>query len=474
MRKTLLYLLVIVLCSCDVKPRYIRPDEEPPITWRLETNEMHDAANFRWWEQFGDPVLNELILRALDNNNDLKVAAARVYEFYNQYYVALSFLFPEVVGDGHTQRTEYSSATPLAPPSKFRFINDYQATLNLFWELDFWGRLRNASEAAYAEFLSQVYNRRTVVLTLVSNVASNYVLLRQYDKQLEISKETLVSRQEAYKIALARFESGQTSEMEVKQAISEVDVAAVQIRNFEILVFQQEDLLSVLLGENPHSIIRGAGLDELNMPLSVPVGLPSDLIEQRPDITSAEQKLIAANALIGFERANFLPKFSLTGYYGSESSDLHDLLTGKAVISQIAANMRQLIFDAGRTLHRVQAADYVKEEAIYTYLQTILVAFQQVNDALIFHKKSLEIEEIDQERVATLKDYLRLAKLQYDNGHVDYLTYLDAERNLFRAQLELAQDRGNTFISLIDLYKALGGGWVIDADYMRERCPTEN
>jgi len=459
----LLGLLIIFITGC-FRPHYERPKIHAPETWRLQINGGSTLCNFRWWEQFQDPVLDQLIIRALHHNYDLKVAIARVFEYYARFGIVRSELYPTINANGIYTRTEASLEVPLPPPPQLRTTNDYELFLNLSWELDFWGRIYSATEASYAEMLSQVQARRAVVMTVVSAVATSYIRLRQLDAQFLISKKTLDSRLESLKLAQIRFSLGETSEMEVKQAESEVEIAAIAMIAFEREIPKEENLLSILLGENPHAIMRGRTIEAFQYPPTIPAGIPSDVLTRRPDIVEAEDILIAANARITEARALLFPQITLTGLYGWESDHLSRLVTSPAEMWQYGISAVQYIFDAGRRMYGIYEAEEVANEALYTYIQTILTAFREVDDALITYRKDRELVNEHQRQVAILIDYLRLVQLRYREGEVDYLNVLDAERSLFNAQLDTVQAQADSFIAVVQLYNALGGGWVIDAD----------
>lgn len=373
--------------------------------------------------------------------------------------------FPFITGKVAYNKFRVSDALlfPL-PPNIRRSYNDYLAFFALNWELDFWGRISGASEEAYAELLSQVEARRAVVLTLVSSIANAYITLRKLDSLLEISKKTLDSRIESLKLAINRFELGETSELEVKQAEAEVEIAAISALEFERAIPQQENLLSVLIGENPSSIERGRSIETFEYPQSIPAGLPSDLLVRRPDIVEAEDLLIAKNAEVTHARALFFPQIILTGKYGSESILLKNFLSSPAEFWQYGISALQILFDAGKTRYQVEAAKAEREEALAAYRQTILIAFKEVNDGLVACKMNQELVIERQKQVKVLSDYLKLATLRYQEGEVDYLNVLDAERSLFDAQLSQTEAYANNFTAVVQLYSALGGGWVDDAD----------
>ena len=332
------------------------------------------------------------------------------------------------------------------------------------------GKIRSGSDAALAQLLSQEDARRTVILTLVGNVASAYVLLRQYDKQLEVSQRTLKSRTESFEIAKLRYLGGLTSELEAKQAEAEMDVAKASVLQFQLAIAIQENLLSILVGHPPGEIPRGPLLDTLALSPSVPAGIPSELLEQRPDILQAEHNLIAANAEIGVARAAFFPNISLTGSYGNESTALKNLFTGNTSTWIYGVTILQEIFTGGRLTGNLKVVESIKWQAYYQYCQTVLEAFKEVDDSLVSYQISRDLFEVQKRRSDALKETLHLANLQYSNGQVDYLNVLDSERSLFNAQLDMVGAQGDTFLSFVDLYTSLGGGWVIEADNLVTDC----
>ncbi len=466
--------LLFLFSGCNFAPRYTQPELNLPTSWRTESAESTMISNVRWWETFEDSVLNQLIQIALENNKDLQVAIWRVREFYAQYQVVRSSLFPEIdLGAGALKQRVSPNANTLTPGTN-PISPLYDLGFNLSYEVDFWGKIRNESFAAFSEYLAQIENRRTVILTLVGGVAGAYILLRQLDLQYIIALKTFESRKESLQIARYRFEGGLTSEIDVAQAASVYEEALAQVKLYEIQIPQQENLLSVLLGQSPSDILRGKSIDELTLPNEVPTGLPSDLLTRRPDILRAENNLIAANAQIGVARAAFFPQISLTGIYGWESLELHNLLTKGARMWQMGSNLMQVLFSGGRLTGQLKVAKAKKEELVYTYQQTILNALREVDNALIAHKKSKEIANVESARVNDLKLYLELAWERYYEGETQYLTVLDAERQLFAAQITLAQAQSEQFLTLVDLYKALGGGWVIDADQQGIQSSTHS
>ncbi len=459
------YLLVCVLLTgCNFAPRYQRPCmEETPPCWRFENDGGSTCDNVRFWEELGDPVLDALIVQALENNKDLKTAMWRVCEYYGRFEIANSARFPQINSQGSVLKERFPESS-FFPPGFDPITPNYQYLFSLAYEIDFWGRVRNTSKAAFEELLAQVENRRTVVLTLVSEVANSYLRLRELDRELEISYATERDREEYVKIARMRFLGGLTSEIELEQAISVLEETRADIVALQTKIPLEENLLSLLLGESPTCIVRGCAINQFCLPPCIPAGLPSDLLERRPDIMAAENELIAANARIGVARAEFFPKISLVGTFGGESFKFNQLFNKPARAWSLGAEYMQAIFTGGRLTGQVKTAVAVRQELLYTYEQTILTAFKEVSDALISHTNSLELVEVEKKRVAAVAEYLKLAWLRYYDGQTDYLTVLDAERQLFRAEIALARAQADIFLSLVDIYKSVGGGWVWEAD----------
>ena len=465
MRKLLiLTLIALALSGCAVGPNYVRPAVDTPPAWRITDAEAKDVANTAWWGQFNDPVLDNLIHSALQENLDLQIASARVDEFAGRYGFVRADLFPQVGANataGRQQTTQETGNT--LPPGTNLTLNNYSATLNAGWELDVWGRIRRATEAARAELVASEEGRRAVILSLVGAVAGSYVNLRDLDRQLEIAKETAKTRGESLGIFQLRFESGFTSEVEYVQVKSQYEEALAVIPAVEKAITLQENALSVLLGRNPGPIPRGKTIDQLMLPV-IPAGLPSDLLTRRPDILRAEQNLIAANARIGVAKAAYYPAISLTGFFGVASTDLSNLFTGPAQVWSYSAPITMPIFTAGKIAGDVQAAEAIQRQALAGYRQAIQGAFREVDDALADQARTREQLAAQARQVEALRKYVELAQLRFDNGYASYLEVLDAERSLFNVQLSYTQNQGVLFQALINLYKAMGGGWVTEAD----------
>jgi len=456
--------LCLTMCGCMVGPDYRRPEVETPQTWRFAEKESKEVVNTAWWEQMGDPVLNELIEISIRENKDLRIAAARVEEFRGRYAITRAPLFPQIGagasagGERITQlgQTPLSSAT--TNPSENYLVNFFAS-----WEIDIWGKLRRATEAARADLIATEEGKRGIILSLVTSVAGAYVNLADLDKQLEIARRTAKSREESYRIFTLRFQGGYVSNLELSQVKSQYEQALATIPAIEKAIAQQEDALSLLLGRNPGPIQRGKNIDTLGLPV-VPAGLPSELLERRPDIRQAEQQLISANAQIGVAKAQFFPSINLTGLFGWESIRLSKLFTGPARIWTYAASASQPIFMGGAISEGVKTARAIREEALFNYQKSIQNAFRDVEDALIDQKRTREQLDAQARQVEALRTYAATARLRYENGYTSYIEVLDAERSLFDAELAYTQTKGGLFQALINLYKAGGGGWVISLE----------
>lgn len=463
LRMTCILLPLAAFVSCTLYPRYERPSLESSDEWRdpLPTD---DAVEISWWKQFQDPVLNELIEEALLANQDILAAISRVDQFKADLGIANSRFYPQLVGQAAAERQQVSKALKNTSNILFPVFNALSTVFQPSYYADIWGEVRSSSESAYHEWIGSIQARRAVVLAVVTSVASTYVQLRQFDSQLIVSRETLKTRTEAYNLAKIRHELGLTSLLEVEQAIAEMEIAEVQVEQFQIAIALAENLLSNLLGQTSKKIPRGLDLNHLSMPPSVPACVPANIVCQRPDVLAAEERLIAANARIGIAWAQFFPQLNLLGAIGAQSSIASNFFTNAAKVFEIGATVLQEIFTGGRLTSNVDLADAVKLELLHVYLAAVLTAFQEVNDALTSHKLFLELVQTQKIRVDATKQYLYLSNLRYQEGEVDYLTFLDAERQYFQAQLDYEETVGNSFVSYVRIYQALGGPWVTEAD----------
>jgi len=447
-----------------VGPNYERPAVDAPQRYRFEDAQARETSNVTWWRLFGDTELDRLIGMALAENKSVLIAAARVEEFYGRYGVQRGQQFPQVGLSADAGRQRVSRVSTPAIPEPAGVTGDfYSIDLGVSFELDLWGRLRRATEAARADLLAAEENRRTVILSLVSAVATSYVNLLSLDRQLDIAQRTASLRGESLRIFDLRFKGGVISEMELQQVRSEYETALAAVPALAKQVAQQENGLSVLLGRNPGSVTRGGVLEKLALP-AVPAGLPSELLERRPDIRQSEQQLAAANARIGVAKAAFYPTISLTGLLGVASAGLSNLFTGAARTWTYAAALNQPIFTGGTLTGQLLVSEAQQRQALYAYQQAIQTAFGEVEDSLVDQAKTRDQLAAQQRQVEALGRYAQLARLRYDNGYTSYIEVLDAERSLFQSQIQVAQAQAQLHFALINLYKALGGGWVDDAE----------
>ena len=453
-------LLAVPLSACMVGPDYRRPEVDVPASWRLGATEAQQISNIAWWDQFQDPVLSNLVRTALARNKDLAIATANVDQAVAQYGIVRSAQFPLVSGGASATRERSSANAPVRGGQTFA---DYGVNLSASFELDIWGRLRRATESAQASLLASEQGKGTVVLTVVSTIASGYIQLRALDRQLEIAQRTSQSLGEAARLQRVRFEEGAVPESDFQQAESQYREAVARVPELEREIAQQENFISVLLGHNPGPIERGRDIDTLLFP-AVPEALPASLLERRPDIREAEQNLVAANANIGVAKAAYFPDISLTGLLGLESAQLSNLFRGPSRVWSFGAGVVQPIFNAGRIRSQVAQAEALQRQALYTYEKSIISAFQDVENALIDRTKFEQVRDEQVKNVAALRRFRDLAELRYKEGATIYLEVATAEQSLFIAQLALVATQSQLFQSYANLYKAMGGGWVEEAE----------
>lgn len=453
MRNTSLILLLVLLTGCSIGPDYVRPDFKSPAQWTIEYQSAVDLANTRWWQQFGDPVLDSLIETSIRGNLDLKSATAKVEQYLGVLDTTRSQMFPQITAGFAPSAYRASGVT----------TESYQATLNASWEIDLWGKIRRSTEAAQAQILSSEAGRRTVLMTVVSNVAGGYLTLRGLDRQLEIAQATEKIYADSLRLFQLRFNYGSISQLELSQAESQYESARQSIPVYQSQIRQQENLLSLLLGKTPGAIPRGKPLDQL-IPVGIPEGLPSTLLERRPDIIQAEQMLIAANANIGAAKAAYFPRISLTGLLGVASNDLGTLFGSGTGIWSAGGQLVAPLLNFGQISGQVKQAEALQQQMLYQYQTTILTSFREVEDALVKNLKGREQLESLKRQVKALEEYVRISRLQFEAGTANYLQVLDAERSLFTGRLNLAQTNYDLLVAVISVYKAMGGGWVSEAD----------
>lgn len=449
-----------MLVGCAVGPKYHRPAVPTPATFRdaaLASQQQAQAASYAdlpWWQVFQDPKLQELIRTALKNNYDLQLATERINGARAQVAVTRSSLFPQVSANAN-----FIGGKENVAQSRFNFLI---LAGDAAFQLDFFGRLRRATEAARAQLLATEDARQTVILTLVSDLASDYFTLLQLDLQFQITRQTVNTQTDSVKLTQLRLDRGVATKLDVLQAQQVLDTANVQIPDLERQIAQEEDAISILLGDYPHDVARGLPLVEQALPPEVPPGLPSSIIERRPDIREAEAILIASNAEIGVAKAQFFPQIALTGTGGGSfgrSSAFSSLMASQVGIWSYGAQVSQPIFTGGALRGNLRLAKSENQQAVIAYRQTIQRAFGDVSDALIGYEKLHQVRLRQQETVSDLEETVRISTLRYRGGTTTYLEVLDGQRSLYSAELALAVARGEEYRSLVQLYKALGGGW---------------
>ncbi len=463
MRKLAPSAFALLLIGCSVGPKYQKPAIDTPAAYRGEapgqaaTNaSAQSLGNETWSQVFQDPVLQQLIRTALQQNYDVQIAATRVQQAQAQLGITRANQFP-MVGAGVQALSERNPKISNAfPPYE---ANYGQIDLAVIWNLDFWGKYRHETEAARATLLASEWGRRAVLTSVVSSVATEYFQLRELDLALQISKDTLTSRQDSLRLTNVLASNGSASTLDVRQSEQLVYTAAETIPDLERQIAQQENALSILLGKNPSAIPRGRPLTEQATFPGVPAGLPSELLERRPDIREAEENLIAANAQIGVARAAYFPNISLTGTAGLESYALNRLFTGSAGLWNAAGSLAQPVFEAGGLHSGVRLAQAQEQQLLLNYKQMIVTAFQQVADALVAYQKDREFREQQELLTSAAQDTDHLSTMLYKNGGASYLQVLTSETNYFAAELNLARAQLNERLSLVQLYNALGGGW---------------
>jgi NodT family efflux transporter outer membrane factor (OMF) lipoprotein len=463
----LVAVLLVLLAACTVGPTYQRPQLPAPEHFRapepLPETKAASLADLKWFEVFNDPKLQDLIRVALVQNYDLRDAVTRIEAARANLGITRSQQYPNFAAGGSVEinRLSRNGETPLPAellPSQNR--NFGQAALGLLsFEVDLWGRLRRATESARASMLSAEENRKAVVTTLVSDVATAYFTLAELDYELEISRRTLKTRQESLALTMQRQTGGVATLLDRRQAEQLVYTAAESIPGILQQIEQTENQIKLLLGENPGEVARGRGFMEQTLPPQVPPGLPSGLLERRPDIRASEQALIAANAQIGVAKAAYFPQLSLSGALGGQSTQLANLFSGPSSAWNLAPQLTQPIFTAGRLKSGVKLAEANEQHALVQYEKTIQTAFSEVSNSLIAHQRVRESREQQQALVEALRDRLRLAYVRYRGGVDTQLDALDADRDLFQAEIALSQVRLSELLAVVQLYKSLGGGW---------------
>jgi multidrug efflux system outer membrane protein len=467
--KYAVFIAAVMLGGCtSLAPKYERPAMELPAGWAGPQGESATSAGSQWWKVYGDPQLDRLVEEALAHNAELALAVARVDEARALVGETRADQLPTIGAGLDAAHEKFSQKAPLPiPPGTPREQNSYRATIDVSYEVDLWGRLRDATKAARAELLATEAARETVRITVAAEVVQGYFALRAFDEQIAATERSLATRSESLALQKVRYQNGLISEFEYRQREAEVAAARVTLPVLERERAIQEDALAVLLGKSPRSIyedtvVKVTPVDEATRKppvLVVPAGLPSQLLLRRPDLVDAEQRLIASNALIGVARAAYFPSISLTGFLGGESTQLGNLFTGPAGIWRAAATLTQPIWAGGRIKSQVEAANARQRQALAIYQQAIQNAFRDVRDAIVAQTKTREQFDAENDRVGALRETLRLATERYASGVANQLDVLDAERNLLAAELDRADALRAQRAAIADLFKALGGSW---------------
>jgi outer membrane protein, multidrug efflux system len=456
-------LALVVLClasACALGPNYRRPEVQTPAETRGQHGPADPAslADLPWWAVFRDPVLQALVTDAIAHSHDLAAAAARVEQARNQIAVARADMLPQVSYNGQVGRQRgLVGGVPVN-----QTFNAFLGTFNLAWELDVWGRIRRATESARADYLGAEAARRGVLLTLVSDVAQAYFELLELDRELEITHSTTLTFQDTLDLFQRRYVGGIGTLLEVSRAKAALTQARANIPELERQVIAKENQISILLGQVPGDVARGAPLGPEGLIPEVPVGLPSQLLERRPDVQQAEQALVAANAEVGVALASFFPRVGLTTFYGSQSSELENIVKSSGNVWAIAGTLAGPIFQGGRLLANYRAENAAFDEAVARYEQTTLGAFAEVSNALVAHDRLARVRVDREETVAALQTSVTLSLQRYTDGIANYFEVLEAEQQFFPAELDLARTRRDELVAVVSLYRALGGGWQLD------------
>ncbi len=464
MRRIYLLTAAIALTGCAVGPNYQRPKIDTPAQFRSAPTDTSGAVGIgdtKWSDVFQDEKLSDLIKLALTQNYDIRIASARVLEARARFGISRADLYPGLTASGSftAQRQPSIGSIIFLPAGTPLAASFTSAGFNLNWELDVWGRIRRLNEAARAQYFQSEAARNGVKTTLVGDVTTGYFNLRESDLELEIAKKTKEVAERSLRLTTVRRNGGTATTLDVRQSEQFLYTATAQIAVAEKQIEQDENLISLLVAKNPQQIDRGKALTDFKTPAAIPPGLPSALLERRPDIREAEQTLIAANANIGAAKAQYFPQITLTGLLGVQSRQLTNLFTGAGRNFAIAPAVALPIFDAGRIRNNVRLTQAEQQEALAAYEKSIQTAFREVSDALIGYKKLAEQRTQEELLVAALRDSDRLSNIRYRGGIDSYLQVLDAERNLFSGELDLARLRRDELVSVVTLYRALGGGW---------------
>ena len=463
MKKTALLEIVAVLAldaGCMMGPKYKRPIVDVPQGYRASAPQQAAQAsslgNEQWWQVYQDPVLTQLIHSAIAQNYDVRIAATRVLEAHAQVGITRADQLPSASLGANIYSQQNAKVTHLFPEYD---VNAGQLNLSVIWNLDFWGKYRRQTEAARAQLLATEWGQRATMSSLIANVATAYFELRALDSEIEIAKRTLASRQQSLELTRVLLTHGGGSELDVSQSKQLVYTASESIPDLERQIEQQENVLSILLGENPQSVPRGRSITEQPAPETVPAGLPSELLERRPDIRQAEEDVVAANAQIGVAKAAFFPSIALTGTGGLESNALNRFLSQPSQTWYAAFSVSQPLFEGGRLRSGLKLVRAQWQESVLSYQQTVQNALEQVSNSLVASQKDREFREQQELLTQAARQTNQLSEVLYKNGGSSYLQVLTSETNYFSAELNLVEAQLNERLALVQLYQSLGGGW---------------
>jgi multidrug efflux system outer membrane protein len=471
---TLACALAVALAGCvTVGPDYTRPDVALPQAWRSELPNAKDVVNTDWWRELGDPALDALVSEAIDANKDLQLATLRVEEFDAKLLIARADGRPQIGYSASAQRKRYSEELPgpvarnsAGDLERVTTQNAFEIGGNFSWELDLWGRVRRAREAANADLMASEDARRAMMLTVVTSVATSYVQLLALDHQLDLAKQAQKNRADALALVQKKYEGGAASQLDVAKAKAALYDVSGAVPALEREVAQLENATSLLLGRNPGPVKRGSLL-ALKLP-PVPQGIPADVLERRPDVMEAEQNLVAANARIGVAKAEYFPTISLTALLGLGSTEQYNLFQRSAMTDSVGAGLLGPIFSGGRIKGDIRKAEAVQKQMAVTYQQTVQTALREVEDALVFNDKAGLVASAGEQQLAALRDAVNLSTARYQGGESSFIDVLDAQKDLYEAQdKQVGRDR-DTYLALIALYKAMGGGWMVAQERQRD------
>ncbi|MFA6957250.1 MAG: efflux transporter outer membrane subunit [Thermoanaerobaculia bacterium] len=456
MKRTLLIVLLLAVATtgCMLGPANQRPPIPTPEVWREGPAAEESIANLEWWSIYDDPALQDLIRQSIAENKDLRVAMERVVEARARYGVSRADLWPQINASGTAGYFDEGDLNDFTENDEV-----YSVGADLSWEIDLFGRVRSGNQAAWSSYLATEQAQRAATLTLVFSVARAYFELCDLDQELEITKATLESRRHYMQLVKSLFEGGVRSEIDFRQAEGEYYGVDIRVKDIERQIVSKENELSFLIGKNPGPITRGRPIGEQKIAETIPSGLPSSLLERRPDVVAAEQQLFAANAQIGVARSLMFPRIAITGAYGGTADDISNVFDSANVVSNLLGNIFQPIFQAGRLRRNVEVTESQQRQALSAYEQAILAAFRETEDSLVTYQKTTEQRSSYGARVEALREVLRLNELAYEGGVVDYLRVLDAQRTLLDAELSAVQNNRQQLVALASVYKALGGGW---------------